>query len=193
MIHSFSLLIVATISLFVFFVAAGYLLFVYYFKMKHKKQFVPFIPSDRKGLSQICERIDLQTSRQIIDVGSGWGTAVFHLAKEYPRARVVGVELHPVLHGIALIRQVFSSVKERISFVCQDAAKHNFRRYDTVFVFMLSDFLNAVLAPKLEQELEVGARVVSYVFPMTISGFNCKEYTISGKGWRSKVFVYTKM
>jgi cyclopropane fatty-acyl-phospholipid synthase-like methyltransferase len=186
---SLTIFIIACIT---WILGVSYLCWELYYRLAKKEVFVPFVPSDVAGVESMCEAVKLTGNERVIDIGSGWGTIVFFLAKRYQNLTIAGVELHPLLHVFALLWKAIKYRKSNITLYRKDAALLNYSSYDVIFVFMLSDFLNKVLAPKLEKELKPGAKVVSYVFAMKSTAFDVEELSIPAHGWRSKVYVYTK-
>ena len=75
----------------------------------------------RKEVSDIIKIIQAQPNENILDVGSGVGTLVFHLAKE--RANCIGVDYSFV--SIKVAEKLISRYKVagRTRFVCADATK----------------------------------------------------------------------
>lgn len=185
-------ILILIIAIILWVIGVSYLSLELYFRLAQKEIFVPFIPSDPTGIQKMCDAVNLTGSEHVIDIGSGWGTIVFFLAKRYQNLTIDGVELHPVLHLFASMWKRVKYATSKITLFRKDAALLDYSSYDVIFVFMLSNFLNKVLAPKLERELKTGAKVVSYVFAMKSPAFDVQEVSIKSHGWRSKVYVYTK-
>lgn len=169
-----------------------YLIFILFYRLTKKEVFVPFVPADTKGIDEMCQAVALVGTEKVIDVGSGWGSIVFHLARKYQNLRLYGIELNPVLHFIATLRKALFHRGQQLTFLCADAGNVSYSDYDVIMLFMLSPFVDKVLVPKFEKELKKGAKVVSYVFPMKSKAFTEKKITIPAHGWRSVVYVYTK-
>lgn len=186
------LLIFAVILLILWIILTSYLGLTLFYTVKNKKLFVPFLPSDTKGIQAMLRAASLKGDENIVDIGSGWGTIVFEVAKSYPQACVTGIELHPVLFLISKVVQFLFYRRQKITLVRGDAAAFSYESYNIVFLFMLSTFVDEVIAPKLEKELKPGAKVISYVFKMNSSSFTEKVITLPSAGWRNKIYVYTK-
>lgn len=171
-----------------------YLLYGIFLKVTRRKTFVPFVPVDLVGLKNVTEQVPLENVTSIIDIGSGWGTAVFYLAKKFPLAHVFGVEIHPVLHILASIRKFFDFSKGRnIHFIRRDAAALKYGEYDCVFLFMLPSFMQGILIPKLEKELKKGAKVLCYGFPFFSSAFTITKIpVVSSRFWIKEAYLAIK-
>ncbi|MCC7303884.1 class I SAM-dependent methyltransferase [bacterium] len=170
-----------------------YLLLVVYYRLSRKEIFVPFIPADKRGIDMMCEAVGLQGTESVVDVGSGWGSIVFHLLDTYPRLAVTGIELNPLLYLLSMLRKTIFYPNRNIKLCRGDAEKFSYKNFDVVFLFMLSPFVNKVLAPKLETELRIGAQVVSYVFRMKSNKFKETRVKLLEHGWKSAVYVYEKI
>lgn len=170
-----------------------YLLTVFYFKITQKEVFVPFVPADTEGIETMYSAIGLKGSERVVDIGSGWGTILFHLHKKFPTLYLTGIELNPVLHVITLLRKFLFHRKGNIRLLRGDAATISYSDYDVIFLFMLSPFVNKVLVPKFEKELKKGTKVVSYVFKMKSNAFSEKTVKLPSNGWKSAVYIYEKL
>lgn len=170
----------------------GYLILTFYYRLTRKEVFVPFVPADAEGIRAMCTAVSLKGNESVIDLGSGWGTMIFYLARNYPDLQIAGIELNGVLHVIAQLKRWLLYRNSKIALLHGDAASVSLGAFDVVFLFMLSPFVNRVLVPKFERELRKGTRIVSYVFPMKSSKFEEKKLLIPSNGWRSAIYVYTK-
>jgi cyclopropane fatty-acyl-phospholipid synthase-like methyltransferase len=190
------MLIILLLSCLVAIVIIGltYLMLEYYFKFTQNELYVPFVPADRKGIENVLTHAEIDGSENVIDIGSGWGSILFLLLDKYPSLSVTGIEINPFLSVVAWVRKILWYRTSKMSIINKDARDLTYEAYDIVFVFMLSSFLDKVLAPKLAAELRPGAKVISYVFAMHSDAFSVEEFTLpaSGQGWRSKVYIYTK-
>ncbi len=187
------MIVLLVILIIVWCIGAVYLGSVFYYKLTRREVFVPFIPADHTGIESMCESINLKGDEKVIDVGSGWGSIIFHLLRKYPKLDVTGVELNPVLHLFSTIRAKLFHQNQKITLYKQDAVKLEYKKYDVIFLFMLSSFVNKVLVPKFEKELVKGTKVISYVFPMKSDKFREKKIELPTNGWKSVIYVYEKL
>ncbi|GAV21346.1 hypothetical protein MMIC_P2330 [Mariprofundus micogutta] len=51
------------------------------------------MPSSAKACEVILQASELRSDGAIIDLGSGWGTLLFALARKYPHRRIIGYEM----------------------------------------------------------------------------------------------------
>lgn len=174
-------------------VGVFYLGYTFYLQIKRKKLYVPFIPADRKGIDAMIDAVNLKGTESVIDIGSGSGSIVFRLAERFPDLRISGIEIHPLLYLFSKIKKKLIFSKADIHLEKADAATHAYGSYDVIFLFMLSTFVDQVLVPKFEKELRPGTRIVSYVFKMSSKQFKEDVIELPFKGWKNKLYVYTKL
>lgn len=86
-----------------------------------------------------------------IDLGSGKGRTLL-MASEYPFRRVLGVELLPELHHIALenIAKYKGGMGDRVQSICTDARNFDFPP-DPIVLFLFNPFPQTVLEDVLNQ------------------------------------------
>jgi len=114
-----------------------------------------------KGLQIDCSQFTF------IDLGSGKGRTLL-MASDYPFPRVIGVELLPELHRIAVenIARYKGGVADRVHSICNDARKFQFPADRTV-LFLFHPFPQPVLEEvlvKLMQSLKEHPRVLYLVY-----------------------------
>lgn len=102
-----------------------------------------------------------------IDLGSGKGRTLL-MASEYPFRRVLGVELLPELHNIALdnIARYKGGVGDRVQSICADARSFDFPP-DPTILFLFNPFPQTVLEDvlrQLMQSLEKHKRTVYLIY-----------------------------
>jgi len=168
-----------------------YLFSVLASKLARKNLYVPFIPADIRGLNLLMKYVTFNDNSIVYDVGSGWGTAIFYFAKRFATVKFIGVEINPILHLFAILREKLLRYKNT-SFCLRDAALCNYKNADIIFVFMLPIFLQKVLLPILEKDLKKGAIIISYVFPIKSSKFTIEKMKLPNRGWKNKLYIATK-
>lgn len=186
-------LIVLILLIIVWFIGVYYLAFTFYTKLTRKDTYVPFIPIDKRGLDHVFSQIKLSENSKIIDIGSGWGTVLFYLAKSNSKLLITGIELNPLLTLFSKIRKFMGGSKyKNINIITGDASSLEYSEFETVFLFMLPGFVQKVIIGKLEKELKKGAVIISYVFPVKSDKFEIKEIQFDYKSWRNKMYICTK-
>lgn len=68
----------------------------------------PWVPTRRRDLERINRFIGLSQGETLYELGCGEGRVSHFLARQNPQAMVVGVEISPLLYGVARFRQLLS-------------------------------------------------------------------------------------
>lgn len=139
---------------------AAFLLFLVLFWSTFRTQ-VPFYPSNATVWRAVAELLPKGQPLRIIDVGSGFGGMVMHLARVRPECDVVGIELAPLPWACSLLRGRASGSKGK--FVRGDYGRVNFGDFDVVFAY-LSPAAMPLLWRKAHAEMRKGSLLLSYEF-----------------------------
>lgn len=121
-------------------------------------------PTPRRVVRQMLEWAALKPDDLLYDLGAGTGALVFAAATDY-RARVIAVEVEPIRILILYLRRAVSPARSRITIRRKNLFSVNVGDADAVVVFLWPGAM-ARLRPQLEQQLQPGARVVSYWHPI---------------------------
>ena len=127
---------------------------------------VPYYPSDRAMWLQLVEwltqhHVAAGHSCRVIDIGSGLGGMVLHLAAEFPACEIVGVELSPLPWGWSYLRAKWSHSRGRL--LRGDYQRMDFADYDVVVAY-LSPAAMPALWTKVKREMRAGSVLFSYGF-----------------------------
>jgi len=120
----------------------------------------PFVPTSPDVIARMLEMAKVGPDDVFYDIGSGDGRIVIAAAKERG-ARGVGIEIDAALVETARKNAAMAGVGDRVSFICQDAARADFSEATVLAVYLLPESLD-LLKPKFEGELKPGTRVVSH-------------------------------
>ncbi len=123
----------------------------------------------REMMAEVPDELNGYT---FIDLGSGKGRALL-LAREYPFARIVGVELLPELHAVAEQNILHLPEQERARFelLCGDARQFSFPA-GPVFLYLFDPFPAPIFAEviaNLEYSIEKNPRPVLIGYQNPIS------------------------
>ncbi len=153
------ILAMATIFVLLISVVAGY-----FFISSCFMHYPPPVPSagrlKEKVLAGIREYLRTGENMIFMDLGSGWGTLIIPLAKEFPQHKFIGVERVFFPYFCSKIRAHNLS---NVSFIHGDIFKTDISQTDIVFCFLMQKLMND-LTPLLQQNLKSGARVMSCRF-----------------------------
>ena len=131
-------------------------------------------PSDPQIFREMMKQIPVDLrGYAFIDLGSGKGRALL-LAREYPFARIVGMELLPELHEVAQ-RNIGANLPEaergRFELLCGDAREYDFPA-GPIFLYLFDPFPGSILAEvlaNLERSLDSDPRpvIIGYQNPVS--------------------------
>lgn len=128
------------------------------------KSLAPWVPCKKKDIDRILKLADLRSGELFYELGCGDARITVAAQKKY-QVRAVGLEIAIPLYVAAKIRQFFNWDKN-LQIKYKNLFKENLSSADVIYVFGMPDKLKNKLREKLDKELKLGARVVSYVFPI---------------------------
>ncbi len=143
----------------------------------------PWVPTRRADVDRLIGLCHLKPGQTFYELGCGDARVCCEVAKR-TGARAVGVELSLLLYLAARLR-VWLGGHQRVRIFFGDARKADLSQAQVIYLFLMPK-VNALLAPTLAHEVEGGAMVVSYVWP--IPGLNPKM--TDGFAGRSRFYVY---
>jgi hypothetical protein len=120
---------------------------------------VPFYASGAAAWSAVEAELPRQPFC-MIDVGSGLGGLVVHLAAGRPESRFEGIELAPLPWLVSRVRQVAGA---RCRFLRGDYHRLDFGAYDVVFAYLSPAAMPALWA-KARAEMRSGTLLLSHEF-----------------------------
>ncbi len=124
---------------------------------------VPFYPSNAATWNAVAALLPAARSLRFIDIGSGFGGLVMHLAARRPECRFVGIELAPLPWLASVVRARIRRSAGR--FVRGDYGRLHFAGQDVVFAY-LSPAAMPALWQKARSEMHEGALLLSFEFPI---------------------------
>jgi SAM-dependent methyltransferase len=137
----------------------------------------PAIPTPQSIVDRMLEAGRIKPGDIVYDLGSGDGRIVIAAARNYG-VRAVGVEIMPDLCRKARERVQAEGLVDKIRIIEGSALRVDLSPADVITMFFMTDS-NERLRPALERQLHVGARVVSYQFPI--------------RGWKIHDTVHVKL
>lgn len=124
---------------------------------------VPFYPSNVTVWDSIEKLLPHDKQIRMIDIGSGLGGAILHLAAQRPESTFVGIELAPLPWLLSALRAAFRKSPAR--FIRGNYDHISLADYDVVFAY-LSPVAMSDLWQKAVREMQPGALLLSYEFPI---------------------------
>lgn len=124
---------------------------------------VPFYPSTEPVWQAVARLLPLTSNPRFMDLGSGFGGLVMHLAAQRRDGQFSGIEFAPVPWLFSLMRAYLRGSSAR--FLCGDYARLDLGQYDVVFAY-LSPAAMPALWRKANAEMRTGSLLLSYEFPI---------------------------
>jgi hypothetical protein len=140
----------------------GFFVFVALYWSTFRTQ-VPFYPSNRVVWNEVVNMLPTERPLRFIDIGSGFGGLVMHLATLRPDSAFMGIELAPLPWLASRIRA--SMLRSAGTFLRGDYNALDFSQFDVVFAY-LSPAAMPALWRKARSEMRSGALLLSYEFPI---------------------------
>lgn len=125
---------------------------------------IHYVPTPEPVVAAMLEMAEVGEGDVLYDLGSGDGRIPIAAAKQFG-VRAVGIEIDPRLIEIARDNAKEAGVSHLVEFREADLFATDFSDADVVTLY-LGDTLNLRLRPRLLDQLEPGARVVSHDFAM---------------------------
>ena len=122
---------------------------------------VPYYPSGKAAWVLVARQLPQDKPLRVIDIGSGLGGLVLHLARRRPQASVTGIELAPLPWLASWLRARL--LRSRARFLLGDYDKLDFGSFDAVFAY-LSPAAMTALWEKARREMRPGSMLMSYEF-----------------------------
>ncbi len=121
-----------------------------------------YSPSSMRVVRKMLDMAQVSNNDRVYDLGSGDGRIVIEAAQRY-QARGVGVEADPLRVMWSWLRITRLGLKPQVKIIWGNLFHQDISRA-TVVVLFLWGRTNDKLKDKLQQELEPGTRIVSYVW-----------------------------
>ena len=147
------------------------------------------MPSSRKAVATFIDLIPDSTHGKIVDLGSGWGTLAYPIAKRFPNSQVVGYELSPIPWLYSRLKGLFVR-RPNLTLHRQSVFTAELSDVDVVVVYLHPAAMRK-LGPKFERELRSGTLILSNTFP--VPTWKPAQTIHLGKSWLSTsndIYVY---
>ena len=125
----------------------------------------PYVPTPIEVVEAILQLANVGPGDVVYDLGCGDGRIVFMAAQKFGAA-AVGVEIDSELVREDRERAEKSGVAKKVRFLEADLFQTDLRPASVVTMYLLPKTVDR-LKPKLLAELNPGARVVSFAFPIS--------------------------
>jgi hypothetical protein len=145
------------------------------------------MPSSRKAMEVLLQLIkETCPDGSIVDLGSGWGTVCFSVARAFPDNEVYGYENSPVPYMFCFLITMLSR-QTNLHFFCQNVHAARLQEAGLVYCYLYSGAMKK-LKLKFEQELRLGAVVISNTFAVPLRK---PQRIVELKDiYRTKIYLY---
>jgi hypothetical protein len=144
-----------TLGLFLFSVASIYL---------SGRWGAPWIVTPPKIIHRMLEIGNLKAGQRVADLGAGDGRILITAAKEF-KASGFGVEIDPIRTLLAKAFIFCKGVNKKVQVQWRNIFDTNLSGFDMVTMYLTRD-TNRMLRGFLEENCDLGTRIVSYAFPI---------------------------
>jgi hypothetical protein len=144
------------------------------------------VPTTPKVTAKILSVLPPDLEGNIFELGSGWGTLAFALARRFPACKVIAYEISPIPWFISKLRL---ALYPQPNLVIRRGDFHT-TSLDQAAVIVCYLFYGCMkkLGPKLQRELPSGALVVSHTWP--VPGWQPRAVHKPGDWHASSVYEY---
>lgn len=138
---------------------------------------VPYIGSPHAVVAKIAEQFELTKESVFYDVGAGDGRVVFAVARKYPDAKVLGIELALFPYALAKVRlwigRIFFGRYHNVTFLRKDFQTHDFSDATHMYVYLYPKIVDLLIT-------QVGSQKKNSVF-LVSGAFQSSILPIWGK------------
>lgn len=124
---------------------------------------------------------------EIVDLGSGWGTLVFPLAKAFPECQITGYETSPIPFALSLLRQMLQP-RSNLLIKREDLFSAPLENAALVVCYLYPKAMKK-LQSKFERELKEGAIVISHTF--ALPDWQPSKVIEVQDLYRTKIYIYS--
>ncbi|WP_219723270.1 class I SAM-dependent methyltransferase [Bacillus sp. Marseille-P3661] len=149
------------------------------------------MPTSRKATTKITslvkDYVNQHQSPTIYDLGSGWGTLLYSLAKRYPHATIIGIENSLIPFYISKLFVLFGISKSNIKLIFKNFNHVNLQSADIILCYLFPLAMEK-LKHKFLMELNPGTIIISHTFE--IRGWTPVKIIEINDFYKSNIYVY---
>ncbi|WP_315760291.1 SAM-dependent methyltransferase [Sphingomonas sp. Y38-1Y] len=123
----------------------------------------PYVPSPDEIVAAMLDLADVKPGERVLDLGSGDGR--IPIAAGRRGATAIGVDIDTRLVARANFRAREAEVAQRVRFRRENLFETRLRDADVLTLYLMPE-VNLRLRPRILNEMQPGARVVSHAFDM---------------------------
>jgi len=127
------------------------------------KGYAPFISTDHETIKKIIAELEIPAKPIIYELGCGRARFLKIAERNFPQAKLIGIENLATLYLINKIRLVL--VRSRVNLLRSDFFKINLQDADLIYCYLNNATMQS-LGEKFKQECRPGMQIVSRSFPI---------------------------
>lgn len=144
------------------------------------------MPTSSRVKKCLMENLPDNITGTVVEMGSGWGTLAFPIAKKLPHCHIIGYENSPVPFMFSKLRHLlFPMINLKLYY--RDFYPGSLQEVSMVVCYLFPSAMRR-LKVKFEKELKPGTWVVSHTF--AIPGWKPKEVHIADDIYQTKIYLY---
>jgi len=147
----------------------------------------PHVPTPEDVIPTMLSLASVKAGETVYDLGSGDARIVVAAARDF-HANAVGIETRKRLVRASRARIKELGLSGRAKIVCQSFKKVSLRKVDVLATY-LSSYTYNLLTPRLLKQLEPGARIVNFDYPIPALKAD-KEIEVTPNGWKKPHSIY---
>jgi len=120
------------------------------------------MPSVGFAKKVVIQAVPSETTGTVVDLGSGWGTLLFSLAKKFPHCRFIGYELSPLPYAISFLRKWLFRY-QNVTILRRDFFQESLDDASVVLCYLFPHTMER-LSSKFTDELSESSLVISNTF-----------------------------
>ncbi|MGA8165296.1 MAG: SAM-dependent methyltransferase [Waddliaceae bacterium] len=144
------------------------------------------MPSTRLAQRAMLQLIPGTLSGKVYELGSGWGTLAFLLAKRLPHCQVISYENSPVPYFFSKLRHFFVPLSN-LSLNRKDFFRESLEDASLIICYLYPGAMKT-LRTKFEKELKAKTRIISNTF--AIPGWTPEQVQVLPDLYKSKIYLY---
>ncbi len=145
---------------------------------------VPFYPTALPMYDQVAKLLPGEREFRFIDLGCGFATLAYSLARRFPKGQFYGAEISPLALLVGFARSV---VQKNLHVRASNFWKSDLGNYDVVYAFLAPPPMPK-LWEKVKAEMKPGSLFIVNAFP--VPGVAATEtHEVADRG-RQKLFIY---
>jgi len=125
---------------------------------------VPYVPTPDEIVTEMIRMADINEKDVVYDLGCGDGRIVI-TACQKTGARGVGVDIDPERIAESRTNAKKANVEGKVTFIQQDLFKVDFSEATVLALYLLPE-INVKLRPRILNDLQPGARIISHNYSM---------------------------